>query len=132
MTRKQDPEKFCKHCEKQFFRVQYPSKLQDFTQFTKRIFCSKLCMLEFNLEREKTRQWNGQKLQSLKKDKCAQCKGTHWLGVHHRNGDWKNNDLNNLITLCASCHTKYHHKKGDYKHIYEKANETKRKKRSKS
>ena len=118
--KEKDPEKFCEYCKKQFYRVRYPSKLQDLTNFKKRKFCSKLCMLEQSLQREKTRQWNGRKLQAFKKEKCATCKGIHWLGVHHRDGNWKNNDMNNLITLCASCHSKLHHHKGDYKHIYEK------------
>ena len=120
MNRKDDPIKICAQCEKQFFRVYFGDRLQDLGSFKKRKFCSKICQLEYQLKAEQTRQWIGRKLQSFKKDKCATCKGNHWIGVHHRDGNWKNNDISNLITLCASCHSKLHHSKGDYEHIYEK------------
>jgi len=44
----------------------------------------------------------------FKKDHCEFCgfKAIHTsqLDVDHKDGDNKNNDLNNLITLCANCH----------------------------
>lgn len=114
--RKEDPIKHCENCKKQFYRVYYGKRLQDLSSFKKRKFCSKLCQLEYHLNREQTRQWIGRKLQSFKKNKCSICKGNHWLGVHHIDGNWQNNDIKNIVTLCASCHTKQHWKKGDYKY----------------
>lgn len=114
--KKEDPIKNCANCEKQFFRVYFGKRLQDLGNFKKRKFCSKLCQYEYHLQREQTRQWIGRKLQDVKKDKCCICNGFNWLGVHHRDGNWKNNDISNLITLCASCHTKQHWKQGDYEH----------------
>jgi len=54
--------------------------------------------------------WNEQKLKALKRDKftCMRCeKQNCLLHVHHRTPYRisKNNELKNLVTLCASCHT---------------------------
>jgi 5-methylcytosine-specific restriction endonuclease McrA len=46
----------------------------------------------------------------LKRDgnKCQECNSTTNLIVHHIDGDNKNNDLTNLITLCNPCHLYLH------------------------
>lgn len=106
----------CKHCKKEYERKRFNGRLEDLTRYKKRVFCSKLCQYKYGLDHEKTRQWLGRKIQRYKKDKCESCKGDHWLGVHHRDRDWRNNDIDNLITLCASCHSKLHWNKGDYDH----------------
>ncbi len=65
---------------------------------------------EINIIREKV----------FKRDnyKCFHCNETEWLVIHHldesggiENG-WRyaNNKLENLITLCRSCHTKIYHR----------------------
>ncbi len=47
----------------------------------------------------------------LKKKKCENCKLVEWMGggipleLHHRNGDNKDNRLNNLQILCPNCHS---------------------------
>lgn len=40
--------------------------------------------------------------------KCAECGSTDHLEIHHKNKDWKSNDLENLILLCSTCHRKTH------------------------
>lgn len=40
-------------------------------------------------------------------DKCARCGYNEFLcslQVHHEDGDRNNNDIDNLILLCANCH----------------------------
>ena len=49
------------------------------------------------------------------KDSCQHCGGTENLQVHHVDRNWKNNDPNNLQTLCGSCHMKYHWRAGHLK-----------------
>ena len=45
----------------------------------------------------------------LKRDgKCTVCETHEKLRVHHIDCNKKNNDLNNLITLCNSCHSRLH------------------------
>ena len=44
---------------------------------------------------------------------CENCKSTDTLCAHHKNGDWTDNSLSNIQTLCSSCHTTLHHQQGD-------------------
>lgn len=39
---------------------------------------------------------------------CASCGSTDRLQIHHLDSDQTNNDPSNLMTLCVSCHTKWH------------------------
>lgn len=41
--------------------------------------------------------------------KCCRCDAESSLIVHHVDRNKKNNKLNNLITLCKSCHINEHH-----------------------
>lgn len=46
-----------------------------------------------------------------RKNICSKCRITEWNGnkisleVHHIDGDWKNNQLSNLMLLCPNCHS---------------------------
>src|SRR3954447_13531656 len=44
----------------------------------------------------------------VQKDSCETCGSTSQLGLHHRDEDRTNNSLENLQTLCQSCHTAWH------------------------
>lgn len=39
---------------------------------------------------------------------CALCGAKKDLTVHHIDGDCGNNDVNNLQTLCRTCHVRHH------------------------
>jgi hypothetical protein len=57
-----------------------------------------------------------------RRDACELCGSTHILEVHHKDRDPWNNEPENLICLCDTCH-KYEHKRHDnlgdpYKHKY--------------
>ena len=57
-------------------------------------------------------------LQEAKKDKiCFICKSNKKIHIHHKDRNWKNNTLNNLVYLCLSCHLKIHHKEDKTKCI---------------
>lgn len=45
---------------------------------------------------------------SVWSERCFSCGDVETIHVHHRDGDRKNDDLDNLIPLCASCHRKLH------------------------
>jgi hypothetical protein len=45
-----------------------------------------------------------------KGDYCHVCEATNDIRVHHIDGDRKNNDVENLIPLCRTCHAKVHTK----------------------
>lgn len=42
---------------------------------------------------------------------CRKCKGIDQLTVHHIDENRKNNDYQNLVTLCWPCHRKVHNRK---------------------
>ena len=46
------------------------------------------------------------KLKSLKQKACMLCRSTRFLDMHHKDGDKKNSDPANIITVCRSCHNK--------------------------
>jgi len=49
-------------------------------------------------------------------DVCERCGTTENLGLHHKDGNPANNDPSNLMTLCNSCHTKWHWENGKKPH----------------
>lgn len=49
----------------------------------------------------------------LKKNYCENCGKIHRrLEVHHKDGDHANNKIDNLMTVCPSCHKKFHYEMG--------------------
>jgi len=48
---------------------------------------------------------------------CSQVENERQLDVHHIDYDKKNNDMNNLLTLCVHCHRKTNHNR-DYWFAY--------------
>jgi hypothetical protein len=47
----------------------------------------------------------------LHKEKCEKCGKTGKLDIHHIDENPNNNNLDNLMCLCRSCHMKTHHPK---------------------
>jgi hypothetical protein len=45
---------------------------------------------------------------AAQKDRCEGCGSDSRLGLHHKDQDRTNNSLENLQTLCPSCHTTWH------------------------
>lgn len=80
-----------------------------------KLYCSRKCKMKANriIELDKAR-FGGNKKYVLERDnyKCVLCSSTNRLAVHHIDLSGKtdnpNNDVNNLISLCASCHLMVH------------------------
>ena len=113
--------KKCKYCGKKLERKRFNGRLEDFTVFKKRNYCERECMRKDYLKVGKNNQSfsnshttarNINKL-ILKKDCCEKCGSTKNLDIHHVDGDWQNNNLNNLMCLCRSCHIKEHRSKNN-------------------
>ncbi len=52
---------------------------------------------------------------------CCVCEKTFILvHIHHKDGNHKNNETNNLVSLCQVCHSKIHNKKLNLKKLNEK------------
>ena len=45
------------------------------------------------------------------KEHCAYCGSTRHLLIHHKDENRHNNEVENLIVLCKSCHQKHHVKR---------------------
>lgn len=111
--------KYCKYCGKQLKRKRYNGRLEDPTIFKKRIYCNRECMKKdktnigknnSNWSNSHTTARNINKL-IMKKDKCEICGKTGKLDIHHKDGDYNNNNIDNLMCICRSCHTKIHRPK---------------------
>ena len=46
--------------------------------------------------------------ESSKNRKCSLCGSTHFLVVHHKDGNRENGKVSNLLLVCRSCHAKIH------------------------
>jgi hypothetical protein len=82
---------------------------------TGNIFCSILChnrhlAVGRDTTGTKNANWKGgiQIYRRFKKDACERCQSIKHLIVHHRDRDRYNNVIENLETLCRSCHATEH------------------------
>ena len=113
---KKTESKTCQKCGIEFHRRRYGNRLEDYTRWNQRRYCSKQC----NYIRPSGQSKGNYHLLARKYQKsfCSTCKSTENLDVHHKDGNWKNNDQNNLETLCHSCHMKLHwHQRRTKKHL---------------
>ena len=113
-------EHYCKDCNKLLTRNRFKNgRLEDFNVFKKRVYCNRECMKKDYLKigiNEQTYRNAHQTAKTinkliLKKNKCDICGSTKSLDIHHKDHNWKNNNLDNLMCLCRSCHMKAHRSK---------------------
>lgn len=112
---KPTPEKYCEECGSKLERKRLPNgDLEYFWQFTRRKFCGRVCMaLNFNKRESTGRSYSAGHYNARKKVKntiCDQC-GNKASHIHHKDGDFLNNNMENLESLCVSCHVKKHGKR---------------------
>lgn len=110
--RKQEPSKSCEHCGKQLTRKRYNGTLESLNSFTRRKYCDMQCMGLAHRKDDPTVDAYRKRVYRHKKDHCQECGATENLQIHHIDGNPKNNRLSNLMTLCGSCHTKWHWNNG--------------------
>ena len=63
-----------------------------------------------------TKRWKDKRILVLERDnnQCQKCGSTDNLHVHHLTyKHWRNEELEELITLCSSCHSSIHNKGGN-------------------
>lgn len=109
----------CANCGKELFKT--PAELK--RSKTGNVFCNRSCACSYNNSHfrsgENNPNWKGGKFNGSEhckiayrnyKSFCAvcNCNDPDVLEVHHIDLNHKNNDLNNLIILCANHHSKVH------------------------
>lgn len=113
---KTDPVINCAYCGKRMTRKRMGDRLEDLTAFSKRKYCDRLCMAMGMMQESPSEHALHKRAQSARKDQCQICGATEILNVHHIDGNPKNNDQSNLMTLCASCHATFHWRNGKKPH----------------
>lgn len=108
----------CSNCGKEIERIISAS-----TSKYGNLFCSKSCAASFNNSHYRLGENNPNFIDGNNKGKvyltqafrtyqhkCAMCNLDEecCLHVHHIDGNRLNNDINNLIILCANCHNRVH------------------------
>lgn len=108
-------DRYCKYCGEKLERKRFNGRLEDFTVFSNRKYCNRKCMQKAYLKiGEHNQNWanahtTARKINELllHKEVCELCGSDKNLDIHHIDGNWQNNNLDNLMCLCRSCHTKY-------------------------
>lgn len=108
-------DKYCEYCGNKMERKRYVKRYEDYGSFLKRKYCNQECMSKAYMEKEKhgkSKERNHEYARRIKpKDKCELCGSDKNLDIHHKDEDWTNNSIDNLICLCRSCHIKTHRPK---------------------
>lgn len=106
------PEKYCKNCGKKLYRKRYGKRLEDMSVFLRRQYCSQDCAWTASRKESVSLSGAYKRATKLKGLVCQECGATTLLGIHHKDKNPRNNSKENLLTLCASCHTKLHWSEG--------------------
>jgi hypothetical protein len=106
------PPKACEYCGTPLERKRYTGILESRFAYMRRRYCGQACAGAAHRQ-------DNPSLAALRKraikhrgDACAQCGSSENLGIHHRDGNPANNALDNLMTLCGACHTRWHWEHG--------------------
>ena len=108
MPRNQDMERFCAHCRRRLERKRINGRLEDRTVFLKRRYCNRNCMAQAYLQEDANLAALRKRAEKFRVGECQQCNTKEKLQIHHLDGNPANNSPKNLMTLCSSCHMKWH------------------------
>ena len=102
--------RYCQQCGTPLERKRFQSRLEDFGRFLMRRYCDQQCMAAAMEGVTKVANAKNGRRQATKTKgaACEACAKTGWLHVHHVDEVPTNNEPNNLVTLCPSCHKNIH------------------------
>lgn len=113
MPLKPTPERYCENCGKQLHRKRRKGgKIEALFHFTRRKYCDRGCMAEAFDQRHKpdpgwvTAHYHARRAKGP--GPCEECGSKRNVDVHHIDGNWRNNALENLQRLCRRCHNREH------------------------
>lgn len=105
------PEKHCERCGTLLERTRMNGRLEDRSVFMRRRFCSLHCANSRGRWGESLKTMHKESLK-VRGERCTDCgvrpKNLRHLHVHHIDGNWRDNSLSNLVTVCFKCHMKRH------------------------
>lgn len=122
--RKPTPVRYCSYCGMLLERKRINGRIEDLGVFKRRKYCNRECMRRAFVKTNGASQECGPAHHSArriaylinKKDKvCEICGSTNNIDIHHKDGNYHNNDENNLMIVCRSCHCKLHRPKSTCK-----------------
>ena len=112
MPRKSDPEKSCAACAKPLVRKRIKGRLEDRAVFLRRRYCNRRCMARGQVKKDVTVSMLHKRAARFREARCRKCGATGNLALHHLDGNPKNNRKSNRMTLCGSCHSRWHWEHG--------------------
>ena len=112
MPRKQDPEKYCLYCGAKLSRKYYNGTLESNHAFNRRKYCNLQCTGLAHMHENPSLDAIRKRYAHLLGNVCERCGATENLDLHHKDGNPANNEPSNRMTLCDSCHTKWHWENG--------------------
>ena len=100
----------CHYCGKQLAQKRFNGGvLESPSMLKRRKYCDRACMANaMRKEVCSSASHSRMKAATFAKNYCETCGATGKLHVHHIDGNPRNNDTKNLITLCPSCHRRCH------------------------
>lgn len=109
----QCPPKRCAHCGKLMYRKRRPcGRLEAPKDYRRRTLCSVACMRGHYRKEVVSEIGRRKRAQRFRGTKCELCGTDKNLCIHHKNRDTYDNSTGNLMTLCNSCHSRWHHRAG--------------------
>ena len=106
--------RYCAYCSKPMERKRWSNgELQSWQHYNRQMYCNRECMRAAFQEKPKTGtgymvgHYHARNL--LSGGCCEICGSEKNVDVHHKDGNYLNNSLENLQRLCRSCHMKEHH-----------------------
>ena len=117
---KPTPEQYCAYCGKKLERKRINGRLEDLGAFKRRLYCGRDCMRRGFVKRDAASQKWGESHHSARKiiylieqreKVCELCGSTRNIDVHHKDCNYQNNESDNLMLVCRSCHMKIHRNK---------------------
>lgn len=108
------PLKNCKQCGEPLTRKMYGEQLESRPGFARRKYCNLICSGLASAKKTvglAALRWRTRAIHGLAKA-CLKCGGDRLLGIHHLDENPENNAPENVTTLCASCHTRWHWRHG--------------------
>ena len=105
MMKKEETPKPCECCGKEMTRRKYGNRLEDLAAFKKRRFCSLSCA---NTRTDLTKHGYSWRARKHLKEACEACGYRHRRQAHHIDQNNRNNEQENIQTLCKHCHDFWH------------------------